>query len=63
MKKLMKLSMVLAVAALAFSSCNCFKKMAKEREDVKLNVTPEILTLNNGTPSPSSTSMQRPSSR
>ncbi len=48
MKKLMKLSMVLAVAALAFSSCNCFKKMAKEREDVKLNVTPEILTLNNG---------------
>ena len=44
----MKLSMVLVAAALAFSSCNCFKKMAKEREDVKLSVTPEILTLNNG---------------
>ena len=48
MKNFMKLSMVLVAAALAFSSCNCFKKMAKEREDVKLSVTPEILTLNNG---------------
>ncbi len=48
MKKLMKLSMVLAVAALAFTSCNCFKKMAKNRDDVQLTVTPEILTLNNG---------------
>ena len=49
MKNLMKLSMVLVVAALAFSSCNCFKKMAKNRDDIKLTVTPEILTLNNGT--------------
>ena len=48
MKKLMKLSMVLAVAALAFTSYNCFKKMAKNREDVQLTVAPEILTLNNG---------------
>ena len=48
MKKLMKLSMVLAVAALAFTSCNCFKKMAKDRDDVQLTVAPEILTLNNG---------------
>lgn len=48
MKKLMKLSMVLAVAALAFTSCNCFKKMAKNRDDVQLTVTPEILMLNNG---------------
>ncbi|WP_288540629.1 hypothetical protein [uncultured Alistipes sp.] len=44
----MKLSMVLAVAALAFTSCNCFKKMAKNRDDVQLTVAPEILTLNNG---------------
>ncbi|OUN60843.1 hypothetical protein [Alistipes sp. An66] len=44
----MKLSVVLVAAALAFSSCNCFKKMAQNREDVKLTVTPEILTLNNG---------------
>lgn len=48
MKKFMKLSMVLVAAALAFSSCNCFKKMAKNRDDIKLTVTPEILTLNNG---------------
>ncbi|HBL70894.1 hypothetical protein [Alistipes sp. CAG:268] len=44
----MRLSMVLVAASLAFTSCNCFKKMAKNREDVKLTVAPEILTLNNG---------------
>lgn len=48
MKKLMKLSVVLVAASLALSSCNCFKKMAQNREDVNLTVTPEILTLNNG---------------
>ncbi len=48
MKNFMKLSMVLVVAALAFSSCNCFKKMAKNRDEINLTVTPEILTLNNG---------------
>lgn len=48
MKNIMKLSVVLVVAALAFSSCNCFKKMAQNRDDIKLTVTPEILTLNNG---------------
>ena len=36
MKNLMKLSVVLVAAALAFSSCNCFKKMAKNRDDIKL---------------------------
>lgn len=49
MKKLMKLSMALAVASLAFTSCNCFKKMAKNMDDVKLTCTPEVLVLNNGT--------------
>ena len=49
MKNIMKLSVVLVAASLAFSSCNCFKKMAQNRDDVKLTVTPEILTLNNGT--------------
>ena len=34
MKNLMKLSVVLVAAALAFSSCNCFKKMAKNRDDI-----------------------------
>ena len=48
MKNLMKLSVVLVAAALAFSSCNCFKKMAKNRDEINLTVTPEILTLNNG---------------
>ncbi|MDE6445701.1 MAG: hypothetical protein K2L06_02415 [Alistipes sp.] len=44
----MKLSIVLVAAALAFSSCNCFKKMAKNRDEVNLTVNPEVLTLNNG---------------
>jgi len=48
MKKFMKLSTMLAVAALMFSSCNCFKQMAKNRDDVKVTVTPEVLTLNDG---------------
>ena len=44
----MKLSVVLVAAALAFSSCNCFKKMAKAQDEVKVTCTPEILVLNNG---------------
>ena len=48
MKNLMKLSVVLVAASLALSSCNCFKKMAQNRDDVQLTVTPEVLTLNNG---------------
>lgn len=48
MKNLMKLSVVLVAASMALSSCNCFKKMAKNQDEVNLTVTPEILTLNNG---------------
>ena len=48
MKNFMKLSVVLVAAALAFSSCNCFKKMAKAQDEVKVTCTPEILVLNNG---------------
>lgn len=44
----MKLSVVLVAAMLVLSSCNCFKKMAKNRDDIKLTCTPEILVLNNG---------------
>lgn len=44
----MKLSLLLAVAALTFSSCNCFKKMAKNSDDVSLTCAPEMLVLNNG---------------
>ena len=39
MKNLMKLSMVLVIAALAFSSCNCFKKMAKNRAEIAMGAT------------------------
>lgn len=48
MKNFMKLSTLLVVAALAFTSCNCFKKMAKNKDEIQWNVTPEILTLNDG---------------
>ncbi len=47
MKNFMKLSFVLVAAAL-LSSCNCFKKMAKNQDEVKVTATPEILVLNNG---------------
>ena len=49
MKNLFKVSAVLAVAVLTLTGCNCFKKMAKNQDDVKLTCTPEVLVLNNGT--------------
>lgn len=48
MKRFMRLSMVLAVAAMVLTGCNCFKKMAQNRDSVKISVTPELLTLKNG---------------
>ena len=48
MKNLFKLSAVLAVVVLTLSGCNCFKKMAKNQDDVNLTCTPEVLVLNNG---------------
>ena len=48
MKNLFKLSTLLLVAALTLSGCNCFKKMAKNQDEVKLTCTPEVLVLNNG---------------
>lgn len=48
MKKLLKLGFVLMAGALVFSSCNCFKKMAKNREEIQLSCNPELLALNNG---------------
>ena len=30
------------------TSCNCFKKMAKNQDEVKVTCTPDVLTLNNG---------------
>ena len=49
MKNLFKVSAVLAVAVLTLAGCNCFKKMAKHQDEVKLTCTPEVLVLNNGT--------------
>ncbi|MEE1099745.1 MAG: hypothetical protein UHY58_07470 [Alistipes sp.] len=48
MKNIMKLGLVLMAGALIFSSCNCFKKMAKNREDIQISCNPEVLVLNNG---------------
>lgn len=48
MKNIMKLSFVLVAAAFVFSSCNCFKKMAKNREEIQITCTPEVLELTNG---------------
>ena len=49
MKNLFKVGVMLAVVAMTLTGCNCFKKMAKNRDDVKLTCTPEVLVLNNGT--------------
>ncbi|MFI3283312.1 MAG: hypothetical protein SNG10_07405 [Rikenellaceae bacterium] len=48
MKNFVKLSFTLALAVLTLSGCNCFKKMAKNLDDVTVTCTPEVLTLNNG---------------
>ncbi len=48
MKKVIKLSLALAIVALTLSSCNCFKQMALNREEVKVTVNPKVLALNNG---------------
>ena len=48
MKNLFKVGVVLAVVAMTLTGCNCFKKMAKNQDDVQLVCTPEVLVLNNG---------------
>ena len=45
MKNFLKSSLVIIAASLVLSSCNCFKSMVKNVEDVKINCTPEVLTL------------------
>ncbi|MBQ5700869.1 MAG: hypothetical protein IIV68_01970, partial [Alistipes sp.] len=47
MKKILTLTAVLA-AALTLSSCDCFKKMAKNPDAIEVTCTPEVLVLNNG---------------
>ena len=48
MKRVFKVSAMLAVAVFTLTSCNCYKKMAKNQNDVQLVCTPEVLELNNG---------------
>ncbi len=48
MKNLFKVGAMLAVVVLTATGCNCFTKMAKNKDDVKLTCTPEVLVLNNG---------------
>ena len=39
---------VVLAAALTLSSCDCFKKMAKNPDAIEVTCTPEVLVLNNG---------------
>ncbi len=48
MKKFVKLSLTLAIAVMALTGCNCYKKMAKNLDLVEVTCTPEVLVLNNG---------------
>ncbi len=48
MKNILKLMAVVVVASLALTGCNCFKKMAKNQDEVKVTCTPDVLVLNNG---------------
>jgi Flp pilus assembly protein TadD len=45
MKKIVKYGILLSACALTLSSCNCFKKMAKNTEKISVVANPEILTL------------------
>ncbi|MBR6656125.1 MAG: tetratricopeptide repeat protein [Alistipes sp.] len=48
MKNLFKMTLVLVAAALTFTGCNCFKKMAKNPSAITVTCTPDVLVLNNG---------------
>ena len=48
MKNLFKMTLVLVAAALTLTGCDCFKKMAKNRSELTITCTPDVLVLNNG---------------
>lgn len=48
MKKFFKYGVLLTACALTLSSCNCFKKMAKNVDEISVVANPEILTLVGG---------------
>jgi tetratricopeptide (TPR) repeat protein len=45
MKKLVKYGILLGACAFTLSSCNCFKNMAKNTEQISVVANPEVLTL------------------
>ena len=45
MKRIVKLSLMLAVCAFTLSSCNCYKKMGKKVDDVNITCNPDVLLL------------------
>lgn len=45
MKKFAKIGLALAVLALSVTSCNCFKKVEKRVNEVKVSCTPTVLSL------------------
>ncbi len=48
MKKIVKYGVLLMAGALTLSSCNCFKKMAKNQDQISIVANPEVLTLVGG---------------
>ncbi|MDR2890041.1 MAG: tetratricopeptide repeat protein [Alistipes sp.] len=48
MKKIVTYGIMLSACALVLSSCNCFKKMAKNQDEISIVANPEILTLVGG---------------
>ena len=49
MKRFVKVSLMLASAAVLLSSCNCYKKMAKNADDVNITCVPTVLSLKGNT--------------
>lgn len=45
MKSLIKVSLILSLAAFTFVGCNCFKKMAKHTDRIEASANPQLLSL------------------
>ena len=45
MKNIVKYGVLLMACVLTLSSCNCFKKMAKNQDQISVSANPEVLTL------------------
>ncbi len=48
MKRVLNFTLALAVAAVAFTSCNCYKNMAGDISDVTISTSPKVMEYNNG---------------